>query len=142
MSRLMMVGMTEEAPRPELYVAILINEIVVEGPAHVPDFEESIVLVRAGSVEEAERVAEDYARHAETSYPNADGETVRWVFRHLAAVGPALAQDLQVRAGSGVEIFSRFFHDLEAYREAGGSPDAARWTPELLAASADPGNTP
>lgn len=125
------VGMTA-VPTPWLYVAVLINEISVDGPGHVPRFEESFVLLRASSDEEAEQVALAFARAAEHSYLNEDGETVRWTFRQLATVGPALEDGVDSeRLPAGIEIFSRFFDDLEAYRAVDGNPDAARWSPGL-----------
>jgi Domain of unknown function (DUF4288) len=115
-----------------LYVAILINEISVDGPGHVPRFEESIVLLRADSDEGAERLALQHARAAETSYQNEYGETVRWSFRELASIGPALEQSLDgEQLAAGVEIYSRFFGDIDAYRAVDGSPDEARWSPDL-----------
>jgi hypothetical protein len=121
-------------PTPDtLYVAILINEISVDGPGHVPRYEESIVLLRAASNEDAERRALRHAHAAETSYTNTDGETVRWSFRELASIGPALEYTFdEERLAEGVEIYSRFFGDLDAYRAADGLPDAARWSPDLL----------
>lgn len=123
--------MSSEQTDP-LYVAVLINEITVDGPGHVPKFEESIVLLRAGSERDAERIAEAYARNEEASYLNKYGETVRWSFRKLVAIGRSLDEDLDPdRLRTGTEIFSRFFSDLEAYHAVDGHPDAARWSPDL-----------
>ncbi|MGQ0574744.1 MAG: DUF4288 domain-containing protein [Pseudonocardia sp.] len=108
----------------------MVNEVTVDGPGHVPSYEESIVLLRAASDEDAERIAHAHAREAETSYLNEDGEVVRWSFRKLVAIGRALVDDLDPeRLGAGTEIFSRFFRNLDAYRAVEGNPDAARWSP-------------
>jgi hypothetical protein len=116
----------------DLYVAILVNEISVDGPGHVPWYEESIVLLRAASDEDAARRALQHARAAETSYANADGETVHWSFREIASIGPALEGVFDpVRLAEGVEIYSRSFGDLDAYRALDGQPDAARWSPDV-----------
>lgn len=117
---------------PPLFAAILINEITVENPAHVPQFEESVLLFTADSLEDAERHALAYGREQEHEYTNVVGETVRWSFRKLADVNYATQDDLSAeRLAAGVEVHSRFFHDLTAYEAADGSPDEARWSPEL-----------
>lgn len=123
------IGMPEH---DDLYVAVLVNEITVDNPGHVPSYEESIVVLRAGSEEDAERIALAYAHDAETSYLNEDGETVRWRFRRLSGLGLALDGDLDPqRLRTGMEIYSRFFSDLDAYDAVDGYRDAARWSPEL-----------
>lgn len=109
----------------EIYVAVLVNEITIAG--HPDHFEESIVLVRAGSTEEAERAALAHGAAAQTTYANEDGEPVRWAFRELAALAPALEQDL---GRLPAEIYARSFTDLDAYHAAEGSPDEARWHPD------------
>lgn len=123
------IGVSEHG---DLYVAVLVNEITVDNPGHVASFEESIVLLRADSEEDAERIALAYAHDAETSYLNVDGETVRWRFRRLSGLSLALDENLDPqRLRTGTEIFSRFFSDLDAYDAVDGDRDAARWSPGL-----------
>lgn len=75
-------------------------------------YEESFVLIRAESVEQAREKAEAHASHAEASYENEYGERIRWRRKHVIDVAPVLYEDLE----DGTEIYSRHFHDYEAYR--------------------------
>ena len=114
---------------PELYVATLINQITVAG--RVSAYEESTVLITADSSEEARERALAFAAAAETTYLNEYGEQVSWALVEVAGIANAVDDDLSPeRLATGVEIGSTTFVDLDAYRLARGTPDAARWTNE------------
>jgi hypothetical protein len=55
------------------------------------------------------------ARHGqaqETSYRNADGETISWVLKHVVDVNSVLDADLSQDA----DLYSRHFRDYDAYQ--------------------------
>ena len=74
-----------------------------------PLFEESFVLLAAGSFEEA--VAKARSRPPEPTYKNQYGETVTWS-RRLVEVGEALSQTFE-----DTEVYARFFRNGRAYEQ-------------------------
>ncbi|GGM59259.1 hypothetical protein GCM10012275_33040 [Longimycelium tulufanense] len=100
------------------YVAVLVYEATSDAPRRRPLYEETFVLVRAASAEQAGRKATRYGRAQETSYRNETGETIRLVLRHVVDVSPVL--DDSVRGGHPgedvVEVYARHFRNYDAYR--------------------------
>jgi len=67
-------------------------------------FEESVVVVRAGSAEDAERRALRHAEQSEHAYRNGHGETVKWRFVRVIRVFE-LNDDVIT---DGTEVYSNF----------------------------------
>ena len=96
-----------------LYVAVYLAESTAAERAHTPLFEESFVLVRASSLEEAHQCATEKMHSVEPlHFKNALGYEVGEKVR-LVEVGEVVDQSLE----DGSELFSRFFRNGDAYRQ-------------------------
>lgn len=69
-------------------------------------FEESIILVKANSLEEAYELGEKIAIHSEESYDNTYGEQVTWTFRKVLHVFELDDTPFE----TGKELYARFLH--------------------------------
>lgn len=96
------------------YFAILLFQSSSAGTSRAPLYSEDVVLLRAGSDDEARQKADAYARTLETTYDNADGESVTVSFIETVEVHNALYDDL---SGDAVDLYSRHFRDIDAYRK-------------------------
>ncbi|MFR9729969.1 DUF4288 domain-containing protein [Saccharopolyspora sp. MS10] len=96
----------------EFYVALLLIEISSESAAEPQLYEESFVLVKAESDEEAREKAVGYGKQQGASYPNEDGEIVTWKFKELVEVKKVEDATFD----DGAELYSRFFRNYSAYR--------------------------
>lgn len=97
---------------PEHYLAVLLLESTSDDPDHRPLYEESFVLVKAESEDEAREKAAGHGKELETSYEDEHHRPVTWRFKELVdvrALEDATFDD-------GTELFSRFFRDYAAYR--------------------------
>ncbi|MEX0677016.1 MAG: DUF4288 domain-containing protein [Pirellulales bacterium] len=72
-------------------------------------WEESIVLVKANTEEDAIKIATAIGRRQETSYRVEGGAELRWLFDRVERVFAIEADDLQ----SGTELFSRLLRASE-----------------------------
>jgi Domain of unknown function (DUF4288) len=72
-------------------------------------WEESIVLIRASSEEEARREAERIGKDGEHDYVAAAGNLVHWTFEQVESVQAILDDALN----HGTEVFSRFLRASE-----------------------------
>src|SRR5436309_680118 len=88
---------------------LLMESLVDSGPPKEKLFEEKIVLVRASTDADAAEKAERFGRDAEQEYLNADGETVKWVFRELLD----LKELFDEAVGDGTEVYYAFLGDDE-----------------------------
>ncbi|HEY2764658.1 MAG TPA: DUF4288 domain-containing protein [Pseudonocardiaceae bacterium] len=95
------------------YITILLYE------SHSPDsadyrplYQEDIVLLYADSQDAAKERAAQRGRERETSYRNAEGETITWRLKHVIDVNPALDADLSRDA----DLYSRHFRNYDAYQ--------------------------
>ncbi|MEV4003030.1 DUF4288 domain-containing protein [Actinomadura sp. NPDC049753] len=102
----------DEQEEQQLYIAALVFSVVVEGGYRPARYSEDVVLINAGSEDEARLAAERAGEREQTSYLNQFGDTVRWTFLGVA--------DLQMSdlpaAEPGVSLYSRSFDDLDHYR--------------------------
>lgn len=74
--------------------------------SHDTLFEESIILVKANSIEEAYELGEKIAIHSEESYDNMYGEQVTWTFRKVLHVFELDDTPFE----TGKELYARFLH--------------------------------
>lgn len=112
-----------ETPQASFFIAVLLYESRAEDASKAPLYQESFVLLRTTSEEEARRMALAHARQQETSYTNAEGATIRWSLKHLVDVSPSVDAELK----HGAELYARHFRNYEAYHSfeplLGGSID-------------------
>jgi hypothetical protein len=88
-------------------VNLLYKSLHPEHPEHEWLWEERIVLVEAGSEDEAKRKGERLGKAEEVEYISATGDLVRWTFQQLERV-------CQIEAlQDGSELFSRFLSQAE-----------------------------
>ncbi|WP_243789931.1 DUF4288 domain-containing protein [Saccharopolyspora gloriosae] len=98
--------------KAEFYVALMLIEISSESATEPQLYEESFVLVKAESDEEAKEKAVSYGKQQAASYPNEDGELITWKFKELIEV----KQVEDATFDDGSELYSRFFRNYTAYR--------------------------
>ncbi|MFC4078303.1 DUF4288 domain-containing protein [Salinithrix halophila] len=88
-------------------------------------YEESILLVRAGHIDSACKIAEEKAKEEEIEYLNAYGECVKK--KYMSTVDAFELFDSEIV--SGVEVYSRFIH---AKKGDTASEIIKRYYPEVL----------
>jgi hypothetical protein len=91
----------------QLFVAEILRELLIAGKQRY--YELAIVMIKARSLTEAEKLAYDYGSTQNRSYPNAQGEQVDWRFMKVFSVNPALSEAI----GDITEISCQLF-DNEA----------------------------
>lgn len=85
-------------------VQLLFESIVLNSPYDQKTYEESIIIVKANSLEEAALKAEEKAINEEVDYQNVYGNLVRWKFVKIVEIYEILDNDLK----QGTEVFSRY----------------------------------
>jgi hypothetical protein len=93
------------------YIAVMVYESSSLSPGYQPLYEETFMIIKAASIEEATKKALDYAQKAHTTYTNDQGEEITWKFKHLVDVNTLLYN----RFEDGSEFYSRHFYDYNAY---------------------------
>jgi hypothetical protein len=87
-------------------VKTLMVSIIEEAPEDVPLFDESLMLVKANSPEEAEEKAKKLCHKLyEVDYKNGDDQIVSWKFVKIIEVSDLGKKTLR----DGVQIYSRLF---------------------------------
>ncbi len=99
-------------PEPAFYIAVILYESSSDAPEYMPLYEESFVLIKATSEEEAWAKAQNYGKGEEVSYPNENREMISWSLKQVIDVTPVLAEKFD----DGSELYSRYFRDYNAYR--------------------------
>ncbi len=97
------------------YIAVLLYESSVESaqlPEFKPLYEETFVLIRASSVEEAREKVNRYTQREQASYFNEWHEKITWSLKHVIDVNAVLYEPLE----DGAELYTRYFRNYEAYR--------------------------
>lgn len=105
----------ERAVELDHYVAVLLLEATSDAADHEPLYEESFVLLKAESEEEAAEKAAEFGKQQETSYEDEHHRTVTWKLTEVVEVKPL--EDATFDDGS--ELYSRFFRNHQAYRSLG-----------------------
>jgi hypothetical protein len=99
------------SPKAEFYVAVLLLESSSDRADHAPLYEESFVLIKAESDEEAHEKATEHGKQQQTSYPNEHHEMITWKLKQVVEVKPLEDATFD----DGTELFSRFFRNYAAY---------------------------
>lgn len=92
------------------YAVVILNELSSLSPSHKTLYEEEIVMILAGSEDDARARVISYAKEQEDSYQNQFGETIT---HRLKAVKDV--QMMPPELESGTTVYSRFFSDIETY---------------------------
>lgn len=96
----------------EFYVAVLVLESTSEHADHRPLYEESFVLVKAESDEEAREKATSCGKQQETSYEDEHHQLITWKLKTVVEV----KQIEDATFDDGSELYSRFFRNHTAYQ--------------------------
>ena len=94
------------------YVGVVIMRSSSTSPTYRSLYEESLILVRAENDSMAmAAVEENVESQLTTTFKNEAGEEIVWALETIVEV-----KKRDDSPGDGVEIYSRFFRDYEAYR--------------------------
>jgi hypothetical protein len=99
------------ASSSEIFIAVILYEASSNELPNQPLYEESFVLIKAASLDEARTKALSYAQQSETSYRNERDETITWSLKRIIDVSPILSDFFE----EGAELYSRHFRNYEAY---------------------------
>lgn len=99
------------ASSSETFIAVILYEASSDELSNQPLYEESFVLLKATSLDEARDKALLLARQTETSYQNERDETITWSLKQVIDVSPILNDTFK----DGAELYSRHFRNYEAY---------------------------
>lgn len=94
------------------YIAVIVSQASSTAEDHRGLYEETFVLLKASSLEEATERASARAREEGHEYRNAAGDTVTWS-PQLVEVGETLVDSFE----DGSEIYARFFRNRAAYEQ-------------------------
>ncbi|OLM19413.1 MULTISPECIES: DUF4288 domain-containing protein [unclassified Pseudonocardia] len=96
-----------------LFVVVLLFDSTSSAPSYRPLYREDVLMLRAPSLDGAQRLAERHGHDAETTFTNHAGETVSDRLVRVVDVAPALSDDFTTTV---VDVYSRHFRDIAAYR--------------------------
>jgi hypothetical protein len=107
---------TENADKKEsLYIAIILSKSFSDKPDYQPLYQESFVLIKAASLEEAKTKALNYGKNENVSYTNENGEVITWSLQQIVDVNSVLDDDFDA-AEDGVDLYTRHFRNYDAYQ--------------------------
>jgi hypothetical protein len=102
----------EQAQSGDYYIAVIVYESSSDALDYTPTYEESFVLLQAGSEQEAQSKAHAFAAQRGGSFANAVGQKIAWSLKKVVDVNRTLSDKL----ADGTELYSRHFKDYEAYK--------------------------
>ena len=95
------------------YIAVIVFEYTYEHTSYQPLYDESFVLIKAYSLENAQLEVLAYAQKQQVTYKNQQQETVHVSLKQVIDVSPLLTENIKFENGS--ELYSRHFRDYQAY---------------------------
>ena len=98
--------------KTNVYVAVLVYESFSSSPEYKALFEESFMLVKASSIEEAHQKTQKYADAHTSTFQNEAGDSITWNLKHIVDVNQVL-YDIN---SDGSEIYARHFRNYQAYK--------------------------
>ena len=104
--------MNSQKMRDPFFIAVILYESSCSSKDYRPVYEESFVLISAGSEDEALEKATAHAEKQQVSYQNDRGETIIWSLKQVVDVSSCLSDELS----DGSEIYVRHFRNYVAYR--------------------------
>lgn len=96
-----------------VYIAVLVYESSSSSPDYKALFEESFMLVKANSLEEAKQKTQEYTNAHTSTFNNEAGDSITWKLKHIVDVNQVL-YDVDL---DGAEIYARHFRNYQAYKE-------------------------
>lgn len=105
--------MTIDKQNMDAYVAVVVYESSSDSPTYEPLFEESFMIIKAGSLDEAQQKAGQHATARTSSFKNEAGDSIVWKLKHIIDVN----QVLYDTNTDGAEIYARHFRNYQAYKE-------------------------
>ena len=107
---------TESADKAEsFYIAIILYKSSSDKSDYQPLYQESFILIKAASLEEAKLQAWNYGKNESVSYTNENGETITWSLQQIVDVNSVLYDDFN-SSEDIVDLYARHFRNYEAYR--------------------------
>jgi hypothetical protein len=97
----------------DVYIAVVIYESSSESPQYETLFEESFMIVKASSLEEAKQKTHQYATDHTSTFKNESGVSITWSLKQVIDVNQVLYNP----DTDGAEIYARHFRDYQAYAE-------------------------
>ena len=94
------------------FLAIYVTKSLIDGKE--PYYQENFSLIKASSLEEAKQKAPQLVE-VETTYKNANGETITWNLETLNIV-PTL-DDINHNDDEVIDLYVRGFEDFQAYQK-------------------------
>jgi ABC-type antimicrobial peptide transport system permease subunit len=98
---------------PSVYIAVLVYESSSSSSDYKALFEESFMLVKATSIEEARQKTQQYADAHTSTFKNEAGDSITWNLKHVVDVNQVL-YDVDL---DGTEIYARHFRNYQAYKD-------------------------
>src|SRR5262249_38587093 len=108
-------GLEERQTEQEqsFYIAIFLYESTSSAPGYRPLYQESFVLIKARSLEEAQAKARARAEEEQVSYTNEAGEIINWALKRVIDVNPTLDDVFE----DGSDLYARHFRNYAAYAQ-------------------------
>ncbi|MHC5824220.1 MAG: DUF4288 domain-containing protein [Nostoc sp.] len=107
---------TESANKAEsFYIAIILYKSSLSEDDYQPLYQESFVLIKAASLEEAKAKALNHGKNESVSYTNENGETITWFLQQVVDVNSVLYDDLD-SSDDIVDLYARHFRNYDAYQ--------------------------
>ncbi|MBD2338638.1 DUF4288 domain-containing protein [Calothrix sp. FACHB-156] len=97
------------------YIAIILYKSSSDAPGYQPLYQESFVLIKAASLEEAKIKAVNYGKDESVSYTNENGETITWSLQQVVNVNSVLYDEID-SSEDVVDLYTRHFRNYEAYQ--------------------------
>ena len=97
------------------YIAIILYKSSSDAPSYQPLYQESFVLIKAVSLEEAKAKALNHGKNESVSYTNENGETITWSLQQVVDVNSVLDDDFN-SSEDIVDLYARHFRNYEAYK--------------------------
>lgn len=103
----------ESANRDQFfYVAVLLFKASSSAVNDNPLYEESFILIKATTLDEAKEKALVYGNQEQCTYQNEFGDTISWSFMQIVDISSVL-QDI---FNDETELYSRHFRNYDAYK--------------------------
>ncbi|MEH1873700.1 DUF4288 domain-containing protein [Nostoc sp.] len=107
---------TESANKAESsYIAIILYKSSLSEDDYQPLYQESFVLIKGTSLEEAKGKALNHGKNESVSYTNENGETISWSLQQVVNVNSVLDDNFD-SSEDIVDLYTRHFRNYEVYQ--------------------------
>ncbi|MHC5938889.1 DUF4288 domain-containing protein [Nostoc sp.] len=107
---------TESANKAKsFYIAIIIYKSSSDKYDYQPLYQESFILIKAASLEEAKVKALNHGKNESVNYTNENGETITWSLQQVVDVNSVLDDDFD-SSEDIVDLYARHFRNYDAYQ--------------------------